>query len=257
MWGTLLTLSAGIALLLIVLPIVALVWRGITRGIAEPLPAGLFDAINLSMLTTAISLGLSLVFGTPLALLLAKRQFPLRRLVNLLVELPIVLPPAVAGLALLVAFGREGLLGGVLRQAGIALPFTTAAVIVAQTFVAIPFYVRTAVIGFQSIPANLEDAARVDGADERTLFLFITLPLASRALLAGAVLCWARALGEFGATLIFAGNQQGLTQTLPLLTYQILERDVDAAILTGGILLLLALIAVSLSRWVAPTRPTV
>ncbi len=247
-------LLALCAVLLLVLPLVALVWRGVLFGQGVLGTPGIAEALVLSLGTTALSLGLSLVLGTPLAFVLAKWHFPLRSAVNLLVELPIVLPPAVAGLALLIAFGRRGLFGGALADVGVSLPFTTAAVVLAQTFVAMPFYVRTAVVGFGAVPTTLEDAARVDGADERALFWRITLPLAGRALLAGAVLCWARALGEFGATLIFAGSLRGRTQTMPLLIYSVLERDVNAAVATGGMLLLGALMALALSRWLMGWR---
>jgi molybdate transport system permease protein len=242
--------GAVLGALLLGLPLAGLIWRAIAvRGWATLPAAGVPEAITLSLFTTAISLIITFTLGTPLALALARRRFPLRRAVNLLVELPIVLPPAVAGLALLVTFGRRGVIGAPLAEIGITLPFTVYAVVLAQTFVSMPFYVRAAIIGFEAIPRSLEDAARVDGADDKHLFLWITLPLAGRALLAGLMISWARALGEFGATLLFAGNLQGRTQTMPLLIYSVLEQDINAAIWTGVLLLVMAVTAISLSRW--------
>jgi molybdate transport system permease protein len=162
-----------------------------------------------------------------------------------------ILPPAVAGLALLLTFGRRGLVGGALDSIGITIPFTPFAVILAQTFVAAPFYIRAAQVGFLSVSKEIEDAARVDGAPSLALFLRITLPLSSRALAAGLILCWARALGEFGATILFAGSLQGRTQTMPLLIYNIIERDLDAAVWTGLILIALALVAMIISQALA------
>ncbi|MEO1439186.1 MAG: ABC transporter permease [Chloroflexota bacterium] len=199
------------------------------------------------MYTTAAAIVITILLGTPLAYALSRDMFPYNRVVNLLVELPIVLPPAVAGLALLITFGRRGVLGDV----GVSLPFTVYAVVLAQAFVAMPFYVRTAVVGFRNVPRILEDAARVDGADERAVFQRIVLPMAGRTLVAGAVLGWARAMGEFGATLIFAGSLRGRTQTMPLYIYSVLERDVDAAVWAGVLLLGVAFVALSVSRWLS------
>lgn len=248
-WRALTRLASIIALLFLTLPIVALIVRAIGNQAWRDIPdSPIPTAIWLSFVTTSVTVILTLVFGTPLAYVLARWRGRVPRLLSVLVELPIVLPPAVAGLALLITFGRRGLLGGALDAAGITLPFTTFAVIMAQTFVAAPFYIRAAQVGFAGVPADLEDAGRVDGADDVTLFAYITLPLASRALSAGIVLSWARALGEFGATILFAGSLQGRTQTMPLLIYNIIERDIDAAIWTGLILIGLALIALVVSH---------
>jgi len=208
-------------------------------------------AIMLSLVTTVITAVITILLGTPMAFILARWRFPGRRLVNVLVELPIVLPPAVAGLALLLTFGRRGFLGPALDQLDITLPFSTAAVIIAQTFVAAPFYIRSAQVGFQSVPREIEDAARVDGAGGLQLFFFVTVPLTLRALAAGLVLSWARALGEFGATILFAGSLPGRTQTMPLLIYNILERDIDAAVTTGLILVGFALGALLVWQWLS------
>jgi len=241
--------SAGFVLLF-GLPLVALLVRSIdTRAWEKMTGEGIPEAIWLSILTTSITAIITLLFGTPLAYILARWSFPLKRLLTILVELPLVLPPAVAGLALLVAFGRRGLLGAPLESLGIVLPFSTAAVVVAQTFIAAPFYIRAAQVGFQGVDHEIEDAARVDGAGGLTLFWHITIPLSQRAMAAGLVLSWARALGEFGATILFAGSLQGRTQTMPLLVYKVFERDIDAAIWTGLLLIGMALAALLLSQW--------
>jgi molybdate transport system permease protein len=207
------------------------------------------NAIFLSIVTSVITAAITLLLGTPLAYVLARWNFPFKRLLTVLVELPVVLPPAVAGLALLVTFGRRGLLGPTLSSVGIELPFSTAAVIIAQIFISAPFYIRAAQVGFQSVNKEIEDAGRVDGAGGLSLFWYITLPLSQRALAAGLVLSWARALGEFGATILFAGSLQGRTQTMPLLVYKVFERDIDAAIWTGLLLVGIALGALLLSQW--------
>ena len=239
--------AGGLGLLFLVVPVIVLISRAIGTPVVDEL-AAIAQAILLSFVTTLLTALLTLTFGTPLAFVLARWRFPLRRTLNMLIELPIVLPPAVAGLALLVTFGRRGALGEALTLIGVSLPFTTAAVVVAQTFVSAPFYIRSAQVGFQGVPREIEDAARVDGAEGLVLFRFVTLPLARRALAAGLVLSWARALGEFGATILFAGSLQGRTQTMPLLIYSVFERDIDAAIWAGAILIGMALIALMLSQ---------
>ncbi|MDZ4768061.1 MAG: ABC transporter permease [Chloroflexota bacterium] len=240
------------ALAFLVVPIAALIVRSIANRAWEGVPeSAIPDAIWISFISTLCSVGLTVLFGTALAYLLARRRIPFSRLIGVLVELPIVLPPAVAGLALLIAYGRRGLLGATFTDLGITLPFTIYAVIMAQTFVSAPFYIRAAIAAFQSVDKEVEDAARVDGADGLALFWTITLPLSSRILAAGLVLSWARALGEFGATILFAGSLQGRTQTMPLLIYNVIERDIDAAIWTGLILIGIALFALLLSGWLA------
>jgi molybdate transport system permease protein len=245
------TWLAGMTMLLFLsVPLLALFQRATATNAWELLTSSIvFDAIRLSLITTTITLILTLIFGTPLAYALAMRRLPMHRFISVVVEMPIVLPPAVAGLALLIAFGRRGVLGGLLDDVGITLAFTTQAAILAQTFVAAPFYIRAAQLGFAAIPDEILDAARVDGADSGALFWRITLPLAGRTLAAGLALCWARAMGEFGATILFAGSLQGRTQTMPLLIYNILERDIDAAIAAGMLLVGLALAALLVARW--------
>jgi molybdate transport system permease protein len=211
------------------------------------------DALALSLLTTVASLALMVVIGTPVALLLARRRFRGMSILETVIDLPIVLPPSVAGLALLLVFGRRGLLGPPLELVGITLPFTTIAVVLAQTFVAAPLYIRSARTGFAAVDHDLEDAARVDGASERQLFAWITMPLAGSALAAGLVMGWARALGEFGATIMFAGNVEGHTQTLPLLVYgEFQAGNLETSIAAAAILVLAAfgvLVAVRVMHW--------
>ncbi len=244
-----------LASLLLGLPVAVLVGRAVLDGsVITTLGQGrVADALVLSLVTTTISLGLMVAFGTPIALLLARRRFRGQVLLETVIDLPIILPPSVAGLALLLAFGRRGLLGEPLDLLGITLPFTTVAVVIAQTFVAAPFYIRSARAGFTAVDHDLEDAARVDGATERQLFTAITVPLAGAALAAGLVMSWARALGEFGATIMFAGNVEGRTQTLPLLVYgEFQAGDLDSSIAAATILVLAAfgvLVAVRVLHW--------
>jgi molybdate transport system permease protein len=238
--------------LFLVLPLAGLLLRAATvAGLLDVLGRPIvFEALRLSLATTLGVLVLALALGTPLALLLARRRFRGIGVLDSLVDLPIVLPPAVAGLALLLTFGRRGLLGTPLSAIGIELPFTTAAVVLASLFVAAPFYVRAARSGFLAVPPELEEAARVEGASEWQVFRFVTLPVSAPALFGGAILCWARALGEFGATIMFAGQFMGRTQTMPLAIYAALESDLDAAI--GLSVLLLAIsfgLLVLFRRW--------
>ena len=244
---------SGLAFLLLLLPILALVGQGIGARAWQGLPHSdaILTAILLSFTSTLAVVCLAALLGTPLAYVLARHSFAGRHIVSLFIELPIVMPPAVAGLALLLTFGRRGFIGSLLSEAGIIIPFSIAAVIIAQFFISAPFYIRSAQTGFSAIPPEIEDAARVDGASGWRMFWHITLPIAWPALVSGLILCWARALGEFGATILFAGNLQGRTQTMPLLVYSVFERDINAAIWTGLILVALALAALALSQWFA------
>ncbi len=252
--GLLTAVLAAVMALFLVLPLLALIWRAFTLDgdFAPSLPA-IVDALALSLGTTAITVLLAVLFGTPLAYGLARRAFPLKRLVITLVELPIVMPPVVAGLALLSTFGRRGLLGAPLDALGLSIPFTAVAVVLAQLFVASPFYIRAVQSRFESLPRTLEEAAAVDGATRWQIFWRVMLPQSRRALLAGLILTWARALGEFGATILFAGSLAGRTQTMPLLVYAALERDLRATFVTALILLGLAVVAFTLTRWLAGT----
>ncbi|GAB5490715.1 MAG: ABC transporter permease [Phototrophicaceae bacterium] len=240
----------SISYLIFSVPIVVLILQGINSGGWRNLPNAdiIIDAIWLSLRTTSISLIIILVLGLPLAYIFARWQFTGKKVLQVFIELPIVMPPAVAGLALLLTFGRRGVVGGFLADIGINIAFTSWAVVIAQVFVAAPFFIRATQIGFESIPDELEDAARVDGASDLTVFSLITLPLSLRAISAGLVLSWARAMGEFGATILFAGSLQGRTQTMPLLVYAVFERDIDAAVWTGILLIIIAFIALFLSN---------
>ncbi len=229
-----------------IVPLGALIFHLTPQDFAAALtqPAAL-SALWLSARTTSLSLAIAIVFGTPLAFGLARGTFRGVAFVDALVDLPIVLPPAVAGLALLLAFGRNGTFGPWLLSAGIQLPFTTAAVVIAQTFVAAPFYVRAARAGFLSVDRTLEAASATLGMGPLRTFALVTVPLAMPALAGGAVLCWARALGEFGATIMFAGNLIGVSQTLPLAVYLNLESgDLHIAIALSLMLVAISLAAV-------------
>ncbi len=207
------------------------------------------QALSLSLTTSLIALALVLAFGTPLAYLLARKRFPGATVIDTLVDLPMILPPAVAGLALLMAFGRRGLLGEELDVLGVTLSFTTAAVVIAQTFVASPFYIRSARAGFARVDPDLERAAADLGAPPWRVFLLITLPLVRPSLVAGGILAWARALGEFGATIMFAGNFPGTTQTMPLAIYQRYEAgDLTTALFLAFVLLVSSFLILLLVR---------
>jgi len=248
-------LSAPLVLFL-ALPLLALVLRAQPVRLWASLGQGqVIQAAGLSLVTTLVTALVAVVFGTPVAYLLARRRFRLRRLIDTLVDLPIVLPPAVAGVALLMAFGRRGILGGVLDDLGIGVAFTPFAVVLAQTFVAAPFYVKAATVGFSGIEPELEQAAALDGAGPWQMFSHVTLPLARVALLAGIVMTWARALGEFGATILFAGNFPGRTQTMPLAIYIGFELDLDVALALAVILLTCSFLALWVIKGVLHRDP--
>jgi molybdate transport system permease protein len=210
------------------------------------------DALRLSLVTATLATAVCLVLGVPLAWVLARLDFPGRSLLRALVTLPMVLPPVVGGAALLFALGRRGLVGEPLEQAtGILLPFSTAGVVVANTFVALPFLVLTVEAALRGADRRYEDAARTLGAGRWTVLRRVTIPLVAPSLAAGAVLAWARALGEFGATVTFAGNLPGRTQTLPLAVFLALESDREAAVALSLVLVAvsLALLVVLRDRW--------
>lgn len=246
---------ALITLTFLVLPFAALLqrapWSSMGDLLGEPLVT---DALRLSVVSALAATGLSLMGGVPLAWVLARTDFPGRAVVRAVVLLPMVLPPVVGGAALLFAFGRRGLVGApVYEGTGLLLPYSLGGVIAANTFVALPFLVVTVEAGLRTADRRYEDAAATLGASRWTTFRRVTLPMVAPSVIAGAVLCWARALGEFGATVTFAGNLQGRTQTMPLAVFLALESDRDAAIALS-----LLLIAVSLAvlvplrdRWLA------
>ncbi|GAB4398688.1 MAG: ABC transporter permease [Anaerolineales bacterium] len=205
-------------------------------------------ALRLSLLTSTITTAVAVLLGTPLAYLLARWKFRFKAWVELLIDLPIVLPPSVAGLLLLITFGRRGMLGAALLNLGISLPFTVAAVIVAQVFVAAPLYIRSARIGFSGIDKQLEESANVEGANQWQLFREIMIPLAGRAILSGIILTWTRALGEFGATILFAGNLQGVTQTMPMAIYLGFERNLGVALALSVVLVVVSILLLLLTK---------
>jgi molybdate transport system permease protein len=225
-------------LLFIAIPIISLFLRtSLTDLFANLNQSQVVKAVNLSLRTSLITIIVTWIIGTPVAYLLAQRRFRFYRFVDTLIDLPTVMPPAVAGVALLTAFGRRGLFGPWLDTLGINIPFTVIAVVMAQTFLAAPFYVKAAAIGFSAIDPELKEAAALDGANRWQIFRHITLPLSWMALLSGSVMTWARALGEFGATIIFAGNFPGRTQTMPLAIYIGFEIDLNVALTLAIILI--------------------
>lgn len=228
-------------LLFLLLPLLALLLRInpallLTNLTLPPV----LQAVELSLVTSLVSTLLVLLLGTAPAYWLARHRFRGHAIVDTLLDLPMVLPPAVAGLALLLAFGRRGLLGVYLTTLGIELAFTSAAVVMAQIFVAAPFYVKAAMAGFRGVDPDLEQAAALDGANRWQILRHVTIPLAWQSLFGGAVMSWARALGEFGATIIFAGNFPGRTQTMPLAIYLGFELDLSIALTLSVILLVVS-----------------
>jgi molybdate transport system permease protein len=222
------------------LPLVAIFLRilpqeGIWTTLQQPLVT---EALQLSLVTSLSSLGLTALLGTPVAYILARSHFRGIGMIDTLVDMPTVLPPTVAGVALLMTFGRQGLLGQWLDAIGLQIGFTTVAVVLAQSFVCAPFYIRAAQAGFQSVDRELERVAYTLGYSPLRTFLRVTVPLAFPALLSGGVMAWARALGEFGATIMFAGNLMGRTQTMPLAIYIAMESDLTAALVLSALLII-------------------
>ena len=238
------TLATVLYVVFICLPILALlvkvVWQ--SDALASVASEQVLLALRLSLSTSAVSMLVVVLVGTPFALALARSESRVMRVVDQMVELPIILPPVVAGVAMLLAFGRQGIVGPALAQVGISLPFTTAAVVFAQIFVAAPFFVRSAKLGFLAVPREYEAISQTLGLSPWRTFLKLTLPLAAPSLLTGLALAWARALSEFGATIMFAGNLIGKTQTMPLAIMTAMETSLESAIALSAILLALALL---------------
>lgn len=240
---------------LLVLPVIALAWSSSLADLGAAAEHPLFaPALALSLRTTLTSLAIILVTGTPLAWWLATSPGRAARLTGVLVELPIVIPPAVIGVALLTTFGRQGLLGPALDALGLSIPFTEAAVVLAQVVVAAPFYVLAAANAFREVDPDVLIVARTLGATPARAVLRVALPICLPGLLVGASLAWARALGEFGATLLFAGNMSGRTQTMPLAIFSALESDVRLAVVLSLILVAVGAVLLVALRFAAPAR---
>jgi molybdate transport system permease protein len=239
-------------ILFIAIPLVALFTHTSLSDLVRNLnQRQVIEAIRLSLVTSLSAMLITLVFGTPVAYLLAQQNGWSHRLVDTLIDLPLVIPPSVAGVALLMTFGRQGWIGDRLSGMGINVPFTTLAVIMAQVFIASPFYVKAASIGFAAIDPELKQAAALDGASIWRTFSAIDVPLSRMALLSGSVMTWARALGEFGATIIFAGNFPGRTQTMPMAIYMGFEIDLDVALTLSIILISLSFITLIIVKGIS------
>ncbi|MDR6320838.1 ABC transporter permease [Actinoplanes couchii] len=249
-----LLIPAILGLIFLILPLAGLLvrtpWATLFDRLAEP---GVVEALRLSLITSTLATVVCLVLGVPLAWMLARVTFPGRRLVRALITVPLVLPPVVGGIALLLALGRRGIVGQWLDSTfGITLPFTTAGVVIAEAFVALPFLVIAVEGALRGADSRFEEAAATLGSTRWTTFTHVTLPLVAPGIAAGAVLCWARALGEFGATITFAGNYPGITQTMPLAVYQTMESgDLEGAVVLSLILLVVsvAILAGLRDRW--------
>ena len=245
-----LLIPAALGVAFLVLPLVGLVvrapWSAIGPALAEP---EIRQALRLSLVTATLATLVSIVLGVPLAWVLARSQASGRAVLRALVTVPLVLPPVVGGVALFLVLGRQGIIGGWLDDTfGITIPFTTTAVVIAETFVAMPFLVISVEGALRAADARFEDVAATLGADRWTTFRRVTLPMVAPGVAAGAVLCWARALGEFGATITFAGNFPGTTQTMPLAVYLALQRDPESAIVLSLVLLAVSLATLLLLR---------
>ncbi|WP_435832900.1 molybdate ABC transporter permease subunit [Micromonospora wenchangensis] len=249
-----LLVPAALGLLFLVLPLGGLLLRTPWTSLGPRLTApGVLTALRLSVQCATLATLLCLALGVPLAWLLARVEFPGRRLVRALVTVPLVLPPVVGGVALLLVFGRRGPIGGWLDATfDVTLPFTTTGVVLAEAFVAMPFLIIAVEGALRGVDHRYEEAAATLGADRWTTFTRVTLPLVAPGVAAGAVLCWARALGEFGATITFAGNYPGRTQTMPLAVYLALETDLEAAVVLSLVLLTVSVVILAglRDRWI-------
>lgn len=250
---------AIVALAFFSVPMVALAWRATSSGeLGKNITSDLvLDSLRLSAITSTVTLLVAIMVGTPLAYLLARRQFRGKIVVDMVLDLPIVLPPTVAGVALLVTLGRRGVIGETLDASGLQIAFTTAAVVLAQLFVSAPFYIRTVKAGFEAVEPVYEGVASTLGASPLRTFWRVTLPLAWPSVVAGSILCWARALSELGATLIFAGNLQGETQTMPLAIISAFEsgRSINVPIALSVILVAAAAVLLLMLRLLARSAP--
>ena len=248
-------MKAGLALLIflamsfIALPVASLFLKSpldtVLRSLYSPM---VVDALKLSLSTSAVSTMIVVLLGTPLAYVNARFRYPGKEIADSLIDLPVIMPPAVAGIALLMAFGRMGIVGQHLNAIGISIAFTTLAVIIAQIFVSSPFYIRQARTSFEDVDLSIENAARTLGASRAYTFFHVILPIACNGLVSGAIMAFARSLGEFGATIMFAGNFQGRTQTMPLAIYTAMQGDLDAALCLAIILVIISLLVIFLVK---------
>ncbi len=242
-------------LLLVALPIVAIILRVTPSALLSRLTSPtVTDALRLSLLTSTASTIIVFLLSTPIAYVLARHKFVGHWLIDAVVDLPTVLPPAVAGLALLLAFAPRGLMGGWLGSLGVIFPGSIWAVIMAEVFVGSPFYIRSSKAAFSEVNQRIIDSARLLSGSDLRIFLRVTFPIAWRGVLAGLVMCWARSLGEFGATLMFAGNLPGVTQTMPLAIYISLSSDMEAAIVLSAILLLFSFVLLAVFKSLGAKR---
>ncbi|MDD1710134.1 MAG: ABC transporter permease [Methanoregulaceae archaeon] len=249
-----LTIGAGVLITLlmvfIITPILGLFFRitpeQFLASLTDPM---VWNALVLSLITAGISTLVIILVGTPVAWINARHRYPGREIVDTLIDLPLVLPPTVAGLALLMAFGRMGLIGGFFYNFGISIAFTTIAVIIAQIFVSVPFYIRQARASFEQLDTMYENAARSLGSTPLPTFFTIILPLVKAGLIGGAIMSFARALGEFGATIMFAGNFQGRTQTMPLAIYTAMQGDLYASITLSVILIIISFLVIAIVKF--------
>jgi molybdate transport system permease protein len=242
-----LLVMALVLIVFLLLPVAVILLRGFS-SLGAISSNAVLEALRVSAWTTATTLFITVLFGTPVAYLLARFEFFGKQFLDAALDLPLVLPPVVAGLGLLLTFGRNGILGSGLEIAGVQLAFSPAAVVMAQLFVAAPYYIRTVRAGLMQLDSDFENAARVDGANESIVLQKITLPLLKPALLEGIVLTWTRALGEFGATILFAGSLEGSTRTMTLAVYGALESDFSAALVLSGLMSAIAFLVLFVLR---------
>lgn len=253
-----LLVPAVLAVGFLVVPLVALVARtplaGLPQQLTDPI---VLDALWLSLWTATAAMAISLVVGLPLAWVLARLEFPGRSLLRVVVTVPLVLPPVVVGVALLTAFGRTGVIGALLRELGVTVPYTTTAVVIAHTFVALPFLVVSVEGALRASSREYDEVAAVLGASRSRIFRRVTVPMALPGIAAGLLLGWARSLGEFGATITFAGNFRGVTQTMPLAVYEALQADPEAALVLSLLMLFVSVLvlAVLRERWLGRVVP--
>lgn len=244
-------LLTAVAVAFVTLPCLCLVldvrFSDLLRGLRSP---AVQEALLLSVRTSLLATAICCVIGTGAAYVLARTNIPGKRLIDAILQLPVVLPPVVAGVALLMAFGRRGLLGNALSLAGVEVSFTTIAVVMAQCFIALPFFIQASRGGFESVPRTLEEASYTLGVSDLATFFRVTIPLSWPSLVSGAVLCWGRAVGEFGATIMFAGNMRGVTRTMPLAILTAMQGDVDTAVVLAVMLLAFSGVMFVGARWV-------